>query len=163
MKAVAVAESYSPGAVASESFMLLDGEPTGALAFFTGRKPVDKALLDKAYDGVDAFSIHSTEPKLLYDAIYNSVVAVHDTAGDKMDARMPILQMLADYEKRHNIKIGDDFFGSVGPDCYSYSYPPKAGAGSPSPTRSSRCVCAIARSSRSASRNSWHRPRRPRM
>jgi hypothetical protein len=130
VKGVALAEGYSEGAVTDEFAVLTEGDKKGLLAFASSGKPLPKNIIDKAYDGVDSFSVSTVEPKALYDALYNSLAGV-----SKMfpDANFPALAMLASYEKEHNIKIGDDFFGALGPAMYSYSFPAKAGSSIPLP------------------------------
>lgn len=132
--AVAICESYTAGgAVVTETVIANDGEPKGLTAFLGATTPIDKSLLDRAYDGVDSFAVSSIEPMALYDGLYKSLTRVGEILGPAAERNFPALKLLAQYEKEHNIKIGDDFFGSLGSTIYSYSFPPKAGSAMPMP------------------------------
>lgn len=129
LKAVALAETYSPGEVSTELAGVTDGEPRGIVAFLSGRKPFDRALLERAYDGIDSFSVRTIEPRLLYDTLYKTLETVGQAMGPAAQRQFPVLEMIARWEKEHGVKIADDYFGSIGTEYYQYSFPPKAAGG----------------------------------
>jgi hypothetical protein len=130
---VALAESYSPGTVTTEMVVANDPSAREGAGLLSSTKPLDRALIERAYDGVDAFSVSSIDLKAAYTGILNALTGVNTVLGPIMDREFPVLKALATYEKEHNLKIGEDFFGSMGSQTYAYSFPPKAGSAIPLP------------------------------
>lgn len=121
VSSIAFAESFVAGGVDHGLFARLRDSRGIVRAFLGTGKPVDRALLDKAPDGVDAFAVRTVHPRALYDAI---VAASAAAAPQGIDP----LRELREFEKKHGISFADDVFGVLGPEAYRYSFPAKAGS-----------------------------------
>ncbi|MFN0206227.1 MAG: type II secretion system protein GspG [Planctomycetota bacterium] len=125
LRAMMLAESYSDAGVTTEIAMLIPPSSPLIASTFGSGKPADRAFLDKALDGVDGFTVGSFDPIHIYNALEKSLAKHKETNKDFMNP----IEVLASFEKKHQFNLRTDFFEAVGPEYYSYSFPPRAAGG----------------------------------
>lgn len=129
MRGLMFSESYIGGSVTTETAILIPPSAAPVAAFLGGGKPVDRAFLDKAIDGVDGFTVYNIEPKHVYKALVDSLNKFFPEVKPGEPHRDNPIQFLTAYEKKNNISIEGDLISLLGPEYYSYSFPPKSGGG----------------------------------
>jgi hypothetical protein len=125
LDALILSENYSESGVSSEMAVLIPPGSPVVKAFFGGGTPADRAFLDKAVDGVDAFRVGTFDPKHIYKTIEDTCTAA--AANDKNFVNP--FAVLAEFEAKAGVKFYADLFESIGPEYYYYAFPPKSSGG----------------------------------
>ncbi len=114
-------ETYGNGSVSSETAVDLDPAAGVFASVLMADAPANRAALARVPAGADSFSAFRLEPRAAFDAICSAI-----SVSARPGGRSP-LEMLKGFEGQLGVSLGDDLFGALGPDAFTYSLPPQPG------------------------------------